>query len=117
MLRYSISIKIRPYRGVLTAIRTPGNPPNTFELLPSFPNPFNSSVTIRQRSASPTTIKIYAINGRLIKTLRAFGAKNADTVFSWDGTDESGRAMASGIFMLRIETDAGVYFRKITLLR
>jgi len=63
-----------------------------------FPNPFNSSVNISLPNNFSEPIDIIDINGYLIKKLRSH-----DNHTTWDGTDENGNTVNSGIYLLRIK--------------
>lgn len=68
-----------------------------------FPNPGSmpAGVLIRFDSASagPATIEVYDLNGRLVRSLSQ-QAHATDTV-QWDGRDERGNAVASGVYLVR----------------
>lgn len=78
-------------------------------LLPNHPNPFNPRTTIRFSigSTGPVSIEIYDVSGRLVKTLvhRTLTAGAHEVV--WDGTDDKGRPLSSGIFWSQLQ--AGEY--------
>jgi hypothetical protein len=77
-----------------------------FTLYPNYPNPFNQSTTIRYRLASSArvSIKIYSHSGEEIRTLvnqvQSAGGKSV----RWNGLDNSGMAVASGIYLYEIRT-------------
>lgn len=68
-----------------------------------FPNPFNPKTTARFHVPTPGTaaLAIFDVQGREVKTFeRSFGTSGWMEV-SWNGTDESGRAVPSGIYFMR----------------
>ncbi len=81
------------------------------------PNPFNSHtrITISFDKSSKASLTIYNLNGQVIKilTYREFPAGNHEIL--WDGMDESGNEVPSGIYLLKLETERGVDFRKLIL--
>jgi len=87
------------------------------------PNPFNPSATIRYRLAAghpgPFRVDLYSTSGRRVATLATGidtgggGVRGA----AWDGRDGEGRPVASGVYLVRLETVRGVASRKVTLLR
>jgi len=95
--------------------------PQSFTLSQNYPNPFNSATVIRY--ALPTTadvdLAIFNLAGQRVGTL-VEGAREAGTytVF-WDGRDDDGRALASGIYLYRLQTGNGqqVETRKLVLVR
>ena len=88
-------------------------------LEPARPNPFRDRTEIRfsLAGASATRLAIYDVTGRRIALL-------ADQVFprglgevAWNGTDGRGRAVHSGIYFVRFETERVVQSRKLMLLK
>jgi len=75
----------------------------------NFPNPFNPETTIAfsTKEATPVTISIYNVKGQLVKTLvnevKAAGDHNA----VWNGTDNNGRPVSSGVYYYKM--NAGKY--------
>jgi len=82
----------------------------------NFPNPFNMSTVIRLSlpRRSYVSLVIYSSSGRKVRTLLdgVLGAGIYEV--RWDGTDDDGWQVASGVYFYRLE--AGVY-RKMTLVR
>ena len=74
------------------------------------PNPFNPETTIRYAiaSAGKATIRIYNVSGSLVRTLveghHAAGPYSA----RWDGRDDHGRRLASGVYFYKLETPSGI---------
>ena len=93
-------------RGMLTLeqLLTVLTPKNT-ALLPNYPNPFNPETWIPYQLAKPAevTVFIHSANGTLIRTL-ALGYQPAgiyrsrDRAAYWDGTNEIGEPVASGVY-------------------
>lgn len=78
----------------------------SYGLAQNFPNPFNPSTVIRFRlpTASKVTLTIYDILGRQIRSLTS-GTPYAQGIhtLAWDGSDDSGRTVASGVYVYRID--------------
>ncbi|HEY4643831.1 MAG TPA: FlgD immunoglobulin-like domain containing protein, partial [Bacteroidota bacterium] len=98
LLNYSI--------GTLTGVEPLGETiPVEYSLEQNYPNPFNPSTEIRFSLPTGGSVKldIYAITGQKIRTLidgrYAAGSYKA----TWDGTNDAGSHVASGIYMYRIE--------------
>lgn len=74
----------------------------------NYPNPFNSSTVIELDIPIETDykVRIYNILGRKINEFKGKGEKGKIKI-SWDGTDQTGAALASGLYFYRI--DAGDY--------
>ena len=95
--------------------------PPSFTLAQNYPNPFNSATVIR--FALPTSddveLSIFNLAGQQVATL-AQGARVAGTyTVSWDGRDDNGRQLASGVYLYRLRTGDGqqVETRKLLLIR
>lgn len=83
------------------------------------PNPFNPVTEIRFNLAMPGRARLEVLDaqGRRLRTLAAgeFGA--GQQVFQWDGRDEAGRPVASGMYFYRLETAAGTQARRMLLIK
>jgi hypothetical protein len=84
----------------------------------AYPNPFNSSIAIGfiPPQAGDVTLSIYDIMGRKVKGLYS-GTAFGQTLVIWDGTDERGEAVSSGIYFYGIAFENRVFISKITMLR
>ena len=96
--------------------------PKAYALYQNFPNPFNPSTTIRydipERNGSvPVRICLYDIRGRLVRRLVDDRMAAGRYQVHWDGRDDRGGAMPSGVYLYR--TVAGDYMttRKMVLAR
>lgn len=117
--------------------------PKTIELHQNFPNPFNPFTSIRysvgsvQRKAadgglvlsevegrrtmdnSPPhlTLKIYNILGQKVRTLvdEPVGAGNYEVI--WDGRDQNGKEVSSGIYFYQLKTGEYSEIKKMILLK
>ena len=91
-------------------------------LLANFPNPFNPETWIPYQLAKPTevTITIYAVNGQVVRTL-ALGHQPAgiyqtrSRAAHWDGKNEFGEKVASGVYFYRLTTDNFSATRKMLI--
>jgi len=88
-------------------------------LYPNYPNPFNPATTIQYRvpQRSKVTLKIYNMIGQEIRTL-ANGEETAGLKsVLWDGHDDKGNKVASGIYLYRIQVDNFVKAEKAVLAK
>jgi len=102
----------------ITGDETPAVPSASY-LAQNTPNPFNPSTTIRfglSRSC-PVRIRIYDVAGRLVHTLIEETLRAGHHELAWNGRDDSGRALSSGIFFCRLEAEDFIESRKMILLR
>ena len=92
---------------------------NEFGLLSNYPNPFNPVTTISyyNKIDGHISINIFDLNGRLINNLISEIKSNGYYQVIWDGKDEYGKDVTSGIYLLTMESPVEVYTNKITLLR
>ncbi len=96
-----------------------------FELFNNYPNPFNPATILRfqipQRNLSDrglTTLTVYDVLGKEIKTLvnEAFAPGSYEV--RWDGTDNAGQAVSSGVYLYQLRVgNAYVQTRKMVLMR
>ena len=96
----------------------PGTP-DRFALHAPSPNPFNPKTFLRFDLPEATTVslKVYDLSGRLLRTLVDEHREAGRYRESWNGRDAQGRAMASGVYLCRIETDAFSDTERMTLLK
>lgn len=83
------------------------------------PNPFNPSTTIRFHLdvAEGAILRIHDVAGRLVRSfdVEAFGVGTNELV--WNGTDNRGDGVASGVYYVRLEAKDVVMSKSITLLK
>jgi len=76
-------------------------------LYQNYPNPFKTQTAIRYSlpTESKVLLRIYNISGRLVKTL--INQHQTSNIYSvtWDGKDNLGKTVSSGIYFYRLETD------------
>jgi hypothetical protein len=95
--------------------------PDGFSLDQNYPNPFNSATVIRfaLSEGADVELAVYNLAGQQVMTL-VQGAREAGAyVVRWDGRDDGGRALASGMYLYRLRTANGqqVETRKLLLLK
>jgi hypothetical protein len=83
------------------------------------PNPFRPSVRIEYTvpAAGPVALRIYDVSGALVRTLVDRTMEAGRFGQSWDGLDESGRAMGSGVYWARCSASGREVTRRLVLLR
>jgi serine-type D-Ala-D-Ala carboxypeptidase/endopeptidase len=87
---------------------------------PNYPNPFNSSTVIpfALSEAAEVDLGVYNLGGQQVATLAAGWRRAGEYALYWDGRDDSGRGLASGIYVYRLRIGgAKVATRKLTLIR
>jgi hypothetical protein len=77
-----------------------------FQLMQNYPNPFNSSTYIQYRLTRESEIRVTVHNilGQLVRTLFKGEQKRGTHTIAWDGKDDSGKEVASGIYLYQLRT-------------
>ncbi len=93
--------------------------PNKFALEQNYPNPFNPSTIINYSLPTQTNVKIvvYNVLGRMIKILIDAEQTAGEYSAYWNGTDEHGHDVTSGIYLYKIITNDYISSRKMILLK
>lgn len=99
--------------------RLKGLLPTAYDLFPNYPNPFNPSTTIRFALPAPArvTLNVYNVLGQRVVALadKADYAAGYHTLV-WDGRNERGQAVSSGVYFFRMSTGDWARTRKMILL-
>ncbi|MCB0263305.1 MAG: T9SS type A sorting domain-containing protein [Calditrichaeota bacterium] len=93
--------------------------PTGFSLDQNYPNPFNPQTNIRYRIAEHSFVKlsIYNILGDLVKSLVSETQAPGEKVILWDGTNQSGAAVASGFYFYKLSAGDVQQTRRMLLIR
>ncbi len=98
--------------------------PEETALLPNFPNPFNPETWIPFKLAreSDVRIEIYDLSGRLVRRLNLGHLKagyytSRETAARWDGRNERGERVASGVYIYQLRADGKTLSRKMVVLK
>ena len=97
----------------------PAGPPWSYLSVP-VPNPCNPSTTLEFGLASegPSSLRIYDVRGHLVRTLMHRGrAAAGHEQMIWNGLDDDGQAVGSGVYHIVLHATDGVRTRRVTLLR
>jgi hypothetical protein len=89
-------------------------------LFPAYPNPFQrgTSISFELREGRTASLEVFDITGRRVRDLlgRKTLSPGSHTV-TWDGRDDAGRVVASGVYLYRLSAGPFSQSRKLTLLR
>ncbi len=114
------SLNFRMGEGLLDGDE-PGQPnlPKAFALAQNHPNPFNPSTTIQYDlpEAGHVQIRVFDIRGRVVSTLVDRQEEAGVHVVQWNGREDSGRTLSSGVYFYRMETASFSRIRKMVLLK
>jgi len=95
------------------------NIPTKFSLDQNYPNPFNptTNISFALPSDSKVSLNIYNIMGQKVKTLVDGITKAGTHTVTWDGTNEQGESVASGIYFYKLSDGDKVITKKMSLLK
>jgi hypothetical protein len=90
-----------------------------FELGQNFPNPFNPLTTIGYsvKERCRVTIEVLDVSGRRVCTLTDGVQESGRYEVRWDGCDEAGREVSSGVYFYQLKAGKTVVSRKMILLK
>jgi flagellar hook assembly protein FlgD len=93
--------------------------PQKFELGQNTPNPFNPNTVIVFAVPRPAEVRIEVFNvlGQKVKTLSNEFSKAGYKRVEWDGTDDSGSSVASGVYLYRMISGDFSDTKKMLLLK
>ena len=93
--------------------------PSTTELSNAYPNPFNPSTNIAYNlgTSSDVSLVIYDMKGSIVKTLVSEFQDAGERNVIWNGNNDSGSQVSSGMYLVRLEASGQVYQQAITLLK
>jgi hypothetical protein len=96
-----------------------GDVPSDFALSQNFPNPFNpgTKIVFAVPFDSWASLTIYDLLGRPVRVLASGGLPAGVHEFAWDGTNEQGEAVPSGVYFYTAVANRFVETRKMLLLR
>jgi hypothetical protein len=91
----------------------------SFRLGQNYPNPFNPHTAIRYSVGEPSFIEIavYNVAGKRVRTLVSARMPEGTYQTSWDGTDDRGAPVASGVYLCQMQAGSQAIQRKLVLLR
>ena len=89
------------------------------QLIANYPNPFNPETTIHffMKQASILRIDIYNIKGQKVKSLVNEHKSAGNYKIVWDGKDESGNVVGSGIYFCRMEVEGYSITKKMVMMK
>ena len=93
--------------------------PGSYALSQNYPNPFNPETRIQYRlpKDSPVSLVIYNIRGQNVRRLVNWEQSAGSYVITWNGLDDAGVPVASGIYFYRLAAGEFVEVRKMLLLK
>lgn len=103
----------------VTAVGEGAATPTVTMLAGSYPNPFNATAVIRYQlaRAGPAWIRVYDVTGRRVVTLVEGRREVGYYETRWDGRDEAGRPVASGVYTVALDGAETRDVHRMLLLR
>ncbi len=95
------------------------NVPKDFQLFQNYPNPFNPTTIISYQipNSSFVTLDIYNALGQKVRSLINSEQAAGKHSVNWNGKDDSGNSVSSGIYLYRIKTGDFISSKKMVLLK
>jgi|WetSurMetagenome_2_1015567.scaffolds.fasta_scaffold14076_2 hypothetical protein len=118
--RFELANNVFQWMNCVTNVNvTPAETPKFTKLAQNFPNPFNPTTTIKfdLKEKGHVTLRVYNVAGQLVRTLADDMRDAAAYSVSWDGRNNAGSIVASGIYFYKMETKDFLQTRKMVLLR
>ncbi len=93
--------------------------PGIASSLRNYPNPFNphTNIAFSMSKAGYANLGIYNLKGQLVKTLHNGNINTGEHHLSWDGTDDNGKTVGSGLYLYRLVTETGSQTNKMLLMK
>lgn len=122
--RLSIRLGYEPIfleSGILVGVksRSEFSQPGSFVLLQNYPNPFNLGTVIHFNLPTTAQVKltIYNTLGQKVRTLLDRGFETGHHEVVWDGRDDTGKVVASGIYLVSMKAGDFVQTRKLAFTK
>jgi hypothetical protein len=97
------------------------SPPRALELAQNHPNPFNPTTTIAfgipGTVAQPVHLAIFDVRGRQVRRLLDASVPPGRHQVIWDGRDDAGRSLASGVYFYRLQWQSEAVTRRLVLMK
>jgi hypothetical protein len=119
---YATGGQILTYRqhiGVVTSVQEQAPLPTEYSLSQNYPNPFNPETNIEYDLPRPGWVKvaIYNSTGQLVRTLFRSHQTAGRFKLGWNGKDDFGRQVASGVYIYRLKAGEFSATKKMVLAR
>jgi immune inhibitor A len=111
--------RLGTYRLTLGETPSPGNSPAAYALENNYPNPFNRSTVIGYQTPSSGWVKveIYNLLGQKVRTLVNEYRPAGKYTVEWDGLNQNGEEVSSGIYFYRLSAQGFSQTKKMTFLK
>ena len=105
--------------GTPTGITSKEDGPKVYELFSNYPNPFNPSTVIRYNIPHESNISlvVYNVLGQEVRSLFSGHANAGRFEAIWDGRDNVGQTVGTGVYFYRLNTGSVALVKKMLLLK
>lgn len=108
--------------GIDTDVAAPESMIPAIRLMRSRPNPFRPnrgeiSIRFALPAAADAEVRIFDVAGRVVRTVADGRFPAGENHLAWDGRDDSGREVSSGVYFYRLKTGEKIESHRLTLLR
>jgi len=105
-----------------SVVAVPQGVPAVFSTMPPYPNPFNPQTSLRlyvpaDSRSERVEVAVFDLRGRRLRALQDGLLPAGWHDFTWDGRDDSGRAQASGVYVMRAVQGPTTAAYKMTLVK
>jgi len=93
--------------------------PSAFNLRQNFPNPFNPTTTISfsSKDAGMANLRIFNLKGQMVRTLHSGDLPGGEHSFLWNGDDDNGKPVSSGVYLYRLDLNGKSETRRMLLMK
>ena len=93
--------------------------PSSTRLVGAAPNPFNpvTSISFELSARAEVSLEVYNVSGQRVKTLASGSWDAGRHSVTWNGTDQSGRGVSSGVYFTLFRSGGKTESKRVTLLR
>jgi hypothetical protein len=114
------------WQGMMTILRPQPRPVAAAPLAPAqtarltvAPNPCNprATITFTMADAGPANVRVFDARGRLVRQLHDGWLDSGAHGLSWSGDDDDGRPVATGVYLVRAESDGHAETARVTVVK
>jgi len=112
-----VNVQMADAQGALLNTGVSKAVPTQYALLQNYPNPFNAGTVIQfsLKDQADWTLNVYNITGQTVRTFTGNGQGVVNV--AWNGSDNTGNVVASGVYFYRLETKNFTATKKMMLMK
>ena len=105
--------------GLRNGLSAVGRAPGLVSSLGNHPNPFNpvTRIEFTLENGAPVLVTVFDVQGRKVRTLLRESLPAGSHWVLWDGTDDGGRQLGSGVYFARLSTGSQTLDHKMVLIK